>query len=231
MIDWHSHILPKMDDGSRSEEESVRMLTMLASQGIDTVIATPHFYPDNESVQAFLQRREAAFERLKPYLTNNSPDILLGAEVRYYQGIGRMTEINKLRIEGSKLLLLEMPFSEWGEYVIRDLTELAGKGDIKIILAHIERYFSMQKRSMIERIAESGIFMQVNATLFGSFASRHKALKLLKSGYVQFIGSDCHNLTSRPPKIGKAFDIIQKKLSDDYLAEMNECGYSMLYHQ
>ena len=58
MIDFHTHILPKMDDGSKSTEESIAMLKMQAEQGIRWVVATPHFYAEPESPQDFLQRRK-----------------------------------------------------------------------------------------------------------------------------------------------------------------------------
>ena len=70
--------------------------------------------------------------------------------------------------------------------------------------------------------------MQVNANFFTTLFSRHKALSLLKEGKIQFIGSDCHNTNTRPPQINKAFEIIQKKLGDDYISQINEYGYSKL---
>jgi len=57
MIDFHSHILPKLDDGSSSSDESCKLLRCLATQGVESVVATPHFYADNESVERFLARR------------------------------------------------------------------------------------------------------------------------------------------------------------------------------
>ena len=60
MIDWHSHILPGMDDGSKDPEESIAMLDMLEQQGIDTVIATPHFYANEETTEEFLGRRKVS---------------------------------------------------------------------------------------------------------------------------------------------------------------------------
>ena len=65
MIDWHSHILPAMDDGSKDVAESISMLGMQTSQGVGTVIATPHFYANDETVAAFLKRRAEASEALK----------------------------------------------------------------------------------------------------------------------------------------------------------------------
>lgn len=228
MIDWHCHILPQMDDGSHSTEESIAMLGMQASQGVDTVIATPHFYADDESVESFLERRRRSFERLSAGLPEGSPRILLGAEVRYYPGISRMTDLRSLRIQGSKLLLLEMPFSGWKENMVREVVELAGKSGVRVVLAHIERYEDLQKRSIWERVAGSGILMQSNASFFTSFSTKRRAISLLKEGRIRFIGSDCHNLTSRPPQIGKAFDVIEKKLGEDYLRKMNEYGRSLL---
>lgn len=228
MIDWHSHILPGMDDGSRDVAESISLINMQASQGIGTVIATPHFYANDESVESFLDRRSKSFEQLKSQLPENSPKILLGAEVQYYQGISRMTDLKALRIEGSKLFLLEMPMTGWSEYMVRELTELSGKSSIRIVLAHVERYLSLEKRAVWERINENGILMQVNARFFTSLASKRKAISLLKGGNIHFVGSDCHNMAVRPPQIGNAFEVIQKKLGDDYISQMNEYGYSLL---
>lgn len=227
MIDWHSHILPGMDDGSKDAAESISMLGMQASQGVKTVIATPHFYANDETVDSFLGRRSKAMEDLKSQLPENAPKILLGAEVRYYQGISRLEGLRDLTIEGSKLLLLEMPMGVWPESMVRELIELSGKSSVRIVLAHVDRYLKLQKQSVWDRIMESGILMQMNADFFTSFASKRKALTLLEDGVVQFLGSDCHNTTTRPPQLGKAFEVIRRKLGDDYLNQMNEYGYSL----
>ena len=228
MIDWHTHILPGMDDGSHDVAESISMINMQVSQGVHTVIATPHFYANDETVDSFLGRRKKALELLRAELPEGPPEIRLAAEVRYYQGISRMADLKALRIEGSKLLLLEMPMTGWTEYMVRELIELSGKSSIRIVLAHIERYLSLQKQAVWERIYDSGILMQVNASFFTTLDSKRKAISLLRKGKIHFVGSDCHNMTSRSPQIGKAFEIIQKKLGDNYLSQMNEYGYSML---
>ena len=159
MIDWHCHILPAMDDGSKDVAQSISMLKMLCSQGVDTVIATPHFHANDESVDAFLQRRELSYASLQKEISDLPIQILQGAEVRYYQGISRMHELKKLRIADSKLLLLEMPFGKWTEYMTRELVELSRIGGLQIILAHVERYPSMQSIDGMERILESGIML------------------------------------------------------------------------
>lgn len=228
MIDWHSHVLPAMDDGSRDVAESISMLEMLASQGVDRVVATPHFYANDESVESFLDRRRRSYDRLRSQLPDTAPTLLLGAEVRYYQGISRLADLKALRIENSPLLLLEMPMCRWTESMLRELEELAGKGGMYVVLAHIDRYWGIQPRHVWERLAASGILMQINAGFLTAFATRRKALALLREGRVQFVGSDSHNTTSRSPRIGKAFDVVRKKFGDEYLPLMNEYGASLL---
>jgi protein-tyrosine phosphatase len=98
-------------------------------------------------------------------------------------------------------------------------------------MAHIERYLGMQDNQMIKQLCENCIRIQVNASFFNRIGSRKKAIKLLESGYVHFIGSDCHNMTTRSPKIGEAYELISKKFGEDYLYQMNEYGKSILNKQ
>ena len=228
MIDWHSHILPNMDDGSHSVAESISLLNLERSQGVSVVVATPHFYANDESVDSFLSRRTVAMNKLKADTTDGLPQIILGAEVKYYHGVSRMEGLSSLRIEGTKLLLLEMPLSKWTEFMIRELFELSAKSGIQVVLAHVERYWKLQDHSTWARLSECGIMFQANASFFASFSSRRRAISLLKDGKIHIIGSDCHNLTSRPPNLAKAFDIIRKKLGNEYVTQMNEYGDFLL---
>lgn len=228
MIDWHSHILPGVDDGSRDVSESLAMLRILRDQGVNTVISTSHFYADYESVDSFLKKRNKAFELLRIQLPKDSPRIVLGAEVLYYEGISRLSDLKKLCIEGTRLLLLEMPMSRWTEYTVRELVELSSLKGITVVLAHVERYMRLQSAETMRRLYSCGILMQVNASFFCELSSRNKAVKLLKNGEIHFIGSDCHNLTSRPPKIGRSFEYVEKRLGHEFLVKLNEFGSSFL---
>lgn len=228
MIDWHSHILPDIDDGSKNVEESKLLLDSLKRQGVDTVIATPHFYADNESVDAFLEKRKKAYEKLSSDLPKKSPEILLGAEVRYYPGISRMKDLEKLSIGKTDLLLLEMSMSVWSEYTVRELRELSGMGIVRIILAHVERYLPMQKKGVWEQLLEDEIIMQTNASYFQSILTKRKAIHLLENGMIHIIGSDCHNMTTRPPKLEKTFQFIKDKLGEEFLTRMDEYGHFIL---
>ena len=231
MIDWHCHVLPAMDDGSRDLEESIAMLDALKHQGVEIAIATPHFYANEESVDTFLSRRNASRDLLASRTSSNDVRVLCGAEVRYYPGIGRMEGLERLAIEDTNLLLLEMPMAKWTDFTVRELSELASTRGLKIIMAHIERYLSLQDKKMIAQLCEAGILMQSNASFFDRMGTRQKAIKLLDTGYIHFVGSDCHNMTVRPPKIDLAYDYIQKKLGKDFVFQMIEYGYRSLGHK
>lgn len=232
MIDWHSHVLPAMDDGSRNTEESIQMLRALREQGIECVIATPHFLANREPVTAFLERREQAYDQLcQASVEKNLPQVICGAEVLYYPGIGRMEGFERLTIGNSNLLLLEMPMAKWTEYTIRELGELSGTSGLTIVLAHVERYIGLQNRDVISRLCENGLLMQVNASFFNTFGTRHKAFKLLQHGNIHFIGSDCHNMETRPPRIGSAYELIEKKYGKDYISQMHKYNCQMLEHK
>lgn len=228
VTDWHSHILPGMDDGARTVEDSLAMLSMLKEQGIERVCATPHFYANSESVGSFLGRRAESAERLGALLGDDAPQILLGAEVKYYPGISRMERLEELRLGESRLLLLEMPFSGWTEYTQRELCELSGHGDIRIMLAHIDRYLGMQSGDTWSRLYECGILMQVNASFVRGVFSRRKAMRMLAGHGIHFIGSDCHNTTTRAPDIGYAYSLIEKKLGAECIEDLGLIGEEML---
>ncbi len=231
MIDWHSHILPRIDDGSHSSDESLAMLQRMAEQGVDTVIATPHFYPNHEkSVDAFLERRAASEARLRERMANRGglPRVICGAEVNYFPGISRMDELDRLTIGGGRMLLLEMPFVTWTEYTIRELMEMINDDRYTVLLAHMERYWWLQDKRTRKRLLDNGIHMQTNASTLIRFSTRRKALQLLKSKHIRFLGSDAHNMTSRPPEIGEAYDILRDKLGDDFVDRLDEYGREML---
>lgn len=224
VTDFHSHLLPCMDDGSRSVEESLKMLAALGEQGVNRVVASPHFYANDESVEDFLARRSAAFESLKPSLVQSLPQVVLGAELRYYQGVSKLKGIEKLCIQGTPLLLLEMPQCPWSGYVQREIESLACTGNIRVLFAHVERCLPYQNAKTVERMTGEGVLMQMNAEAFSGFAQKRKAVSLLKRGLVQFIGSDCHNLADRAPNIKTATDVIEKKFGKAFLADLVSFG-------
>ena len=228
MVDFHSHLLPGIDDGSRSVEESLQLLDMLRDQYVSTVVATPHFYANEQSVHQFLQRRQAAFEELSQWRQADHPHIRLGAEVRYYPGISHLDDLRSLCLEGTRLLLLEMPMTRWTDYTVKELLDLVNSRGVTLVLAHIERYRQLQDMRLLERLLQAGVLMQVNATFFTERWTRHRALKMLGAQMIHFIGSDCHGIRVRPPHMGEATEIIGKKYGDNFLSQMNRFATEMI---
>jgi protein-tyrosine phosphatase len=232
MIDWHSHILPAMDDGSKSVSESLAMLRFHKEQGITCVIATPHFNANQDTVGSFLSRRTRSYEKLCEGMAEKNaldfPHVVCGAEVQYYLGISRLSDIDRLSLGSSKLLLLEMPMAKWSGYEVREVIELSRTSGLTLVLAHIDRYMPLQKPGIFDEFCENGILMQVNASFFDGLWTRKKAFRWLEEGRLHFLGSDCHNLTSRPPKIEAAYAYIRRKFGRDLVENMTAYGYRML---
>lgn len=148
-----------MDDGSRDLDESLALVGMQRSQGIDTIVATPHFYANDESVDSFLKRREHAHDKLISALPYEDLDLRLGAEVRYYPGISRMSGLSQLRVDGKGILLVEMPMSNWGRSAIDELSGMSRHGDL--MLAHVDRYFKFVSMDVWWELHNVGIMMQL----------------------------------------------------------------------
>lgn len=234
MIDFHSHILPGIDDGSRNVKMSLGMIEALGRQGVDTICATSHFYVSQRTPEHFLERRQEAYELLEPVLNDDAPRILLGAEVLYFPGISRLESLPDLCLEGTDVLLLEMPFTEWQEYWVREVQDLALSGEFTILMAHIERYYARQPRQVWDRLLELDVLMQANADYFLQqdsifrFRNRNKALKLLKEGRIHLLGTDTHNLTSRPPRMKEARAVIREELGKQALERIDELGEELI---
>lgn len=216
LIDFHSHILPGIDDGSKDIQESLAMLRLSAAGGVTHIIATPHFYASSDSPERFLRRRLEAWRKLKPMLEPGMPQILLGAEVYYFEGLCYSNELPLLRVEGTDVLLLEMPFSTWTERMVRDVIDLGRRGDTTVVLAHIDRYLHYQTKETWETLLSNCILTQINASavLEGRMASR-KILQLVQNGRAQVIGSDCHNMDSRKPNLAVAMEKIAQTLGQE----------------
>ena len=228
MIDFHSHVLPKMDDGSRSCAESAAMLRESYAQGIDILAATSHFYANENSPEEFLHRRARSWEQLAAVLTDDMPAIRLGAEVQYFEGICRVREVDLLRLEGSQVLLLEMPFCAWSDRMVKDVLDLNRRPDYTVLLAHIERYLQWQPEEVWQELRDEGVLMQSNPSFFLNRKTRRPALKMLKYGEVDLLGSDCHNMDARPPELEGAFQLILEKMGQGEIRRINTLGISLL---
>jgi len=228
MIDFHTHILPGIDDGSRDVEESLAMLREEARQGVQGVVLTPHFYAGEQSIERFLRHRYRAWRQLQPHLDASLPPVCLGAEVQYFEGICQVEGLSSLCLNAGTLLLVEMPFSRWTQRTVSDILELHSRPNMKVVLAHIDRYLGMQPAAMWQKLQDSGVLMQVNTSFFSSWRTRKKALRMLAEGRIHFIGSDCHSMKSRVPDCGQVIRLLQDQKYAGFLDTLQVRAYAYL---
>ncbi|MDF2568390.1 MAG: hypothetical protein K0R90_1846 [Oscillospiraceae bacterium] len=229
MTDFHSHILPAIDDGSRDIDTSIKMLTSLASQGVTRVLATPHFCLSHGEIAGFIEKRDAAYERLCLSMQGiSSPTILRGAEVLLSTELSVQEDLDKLCIEGTHCILLEMPYSSWKPWMINVVDEIQNRGFFPI-MAHIERYFGFDgNKDFIEDLFSLDIAIQMNTGSIINRDTQKFALRLIKSELIDVLGTDTHNLTTRPPNYTDAFKIIRKKLGESYVQRIHQRGSEIL---
>ncbi|MBR6399700.1 MAG: capsular polysaccharide biosynthesis protein [Firmicutes bacterium] len=215
MIDFHSHILPRIDDGSKSSDMSLEMLRISYEQGIRMMAATPHFYITSDTAQKFCDRRAGSYEALSKRIAESGeslPDIILGAEVYYFRGISKYDGLDKLKISGTDHILLEMPFERWSEKTLNEVAAIKEETGLTPIMAHLDRYIDFQKGTdNIERLISMEVPIQLNAECFESFFTRGRAIKMINNGLVSALGSDCHNTDKRRPNLGPCIAYITKK--------------------
>ncbi len=225
ICDFHSHILPNMDDGSSSVEESIALLELEAAQGVERVVLTPHFYPQNEAPADFLERRNASAAALRGAIEGRSelPQLTIGAEVAYYLGMSQSEELPLLAIEGTDCILIEMPPAPWPKYVWRDLRLIREEWGLMPVIAHVDRYIRpMRTYGIPRRLEECGVLVQANANFFIRRETERMAMKLLKAGRIHLIGSDCHGLESRRPNVREAAEKIERKLGREALSRISQ---------
>lgn len=224
VVDFHSHILPCVDDGSDSLETSLAMLRTEAEQGIRRVIATPHFYANYDSPERFLRRRTEAYCLLREQMSQHPdlPELRLGAEVYYFPGISNSDAISLLTIAEKRYILLEMPNAPWTETMYREIEGIYVKQGITPVIAHVDRYIGPFRTFGIpEKLEDLPVLVQANAEFFLNRSTVRMALRLLREDKIHLLGSDCHNLKSRVPNLDQALRLIEKKLGPEAIEQIN----------
>ena len=231
IIDFHSHILPGMDDGSPDVSTSLEMLRAAALQGVGVQVLTPHYYPWKEEIGRFVNRRAASAEKLLPACDETLPRLLIGAEVAFFPRMSEM-DLSSLCIGNTRALLVELPFESWDGRVEDQLATLTLDQGYTVILAHVERYLSYRGNSeTLEKLCALPLRVQVNAETFARFGARRAPLELFRRGRAQLLGSDAHNLTNRSPNLASGRRFLEKKLGADVLDYIDETGSELLQEE
>lgn len=219
--DIHAHILPGVDDGSHSMEETIRMLQLALNQGIRTIIATPHYIAG--STNASPAKLEAIRSQVQDeaYKLNKDLKILLGNELYYSDSIvDALKKKEALTLAQSRYALVEFAVGDTFERIFRGMSELVRAGYAPI-LAHVERYRCLNKREdLISDLIELGCYIQMNSGsllggIFNSEANYNRGL--LSNGMVHLVGSDCHDDKVRTPVMDQAVRALRKKCDESLI--------------
>ncbi|MBW1838820.1 MAG: hypothetical protein JRI49_02705 [Deltaproteobacteria bacterium] len=213
MIDIHAHILPEVDDGASTWNESLKMIEMGLKDGIKGAVCTSHVLDrlDDEIEQLFIQK----FERLKKLVQDRglSFPLWLGSEIHFYARYDTNSRVASFNGNG-KYMLLELPMAEISQDFEEKIFELSLNG-ITAILAHPERNaVIIRKPQEAFEMIQRGVLLQLNAgSITGQFGRKIKrvALEMLDHNMVHFIASDCHNAGNRPMVLSGAYRLISSR--------------------
>ncbi|WP_373230151.1 tyrosine-protein phosphatase [Cohnella sp.] len=220
MIDIHTHILPGLDDGAANWDETLNMARAAVSEGITTIIATPHhangFYNNLavEVAQHTLRINEQLIAAGVPIA------IMPGQEIRVHDDLLEAWYREELlSLAGSNYVLIEMPSSR----IPREMSELIHELQImklKPIIAHPERNAEIAKHpERLAALVEEGALAQVTThSLLGGFGRRieQAAWSLCKSGLIHIVSSDAHHLERRGFRMREAYDVIRERMGEQW---------------
>jgi protein-tyrosine phosphatase len=229
IIDFHSHILPGIDDGSKSVDMTTQMLRTAEAQNIDVFVATPHFYSERTTMNRFLDRRRRAYEQVAGIAEQLGIWIICGAEVAFFPGMSRGEGIEHLCIGNTNLMMVEMPFRSWEGRDLKELERLMDRG-IQPVMAHLERFVPGQPdKGMISELLDLPVYIQINAECLTRWTTRGKPLQLFQKGKAHLLGSDCHNVTTRRENLAQGREALAKKLGQRKLREIDRLGTALLF--
>jgi protein-tyrosine phosphatase len=217
MTDLHTHILPGIDDGAQTVEESIALLRAELDGGVKTVALTPHFRLNSTEQSNFVERRGHAYDLLNDAVQKQALPIrlILGAEVAFSPDLLQL-DLDSLCYENTKTLLIELPMDYYPSFARDVFYKLLLKGYTPLI-AHVERYpYFASDPSLLEDLVNGGALAQVNAGwLLRDRKTRKRILRMIKDGIVHVLATDAHSMDKRPPILDKAVKVIAKKLGED----------------
>lgn len=214
MIDVHTHIMPFIDDGSESIEDSMAMIETEIANGVHNIILTPHALRVNIKKYS-LEHLLNSFNKFKAEVeAKYDVRLYLGQEISFHHSIiNALKKKQVLSMNNSEYILLELPFSE----AIEDFDELFYSCQVlgyKLIIAHVERYSYLTNKDL-ERLRSYGVLFQINSSSItgkNGNAIQKKTFNLFKKNYVDLVGSDIHAF--RENTMAEAYKMVEKKFGN-----------------
>ena len=221
IFDIHCHILPGVDDGSKSMDESLWMLKKEFDDGVRHIILTPHFrYEMFETPKEKLEERFEELKQLAQKEFGPSLALYLGCELHTSMDMEECLKAGtRLTMAGSRYVLAEFSGADIKIYIKGRVQQLVMNGFIPI-LAHVERYQVIRNDpGFLAELKDQGAYIQVNAdTISGrdGLGAKWFAKKLMKENLIDFVGTDGHNSKDRSPEMEKCVRQMIKVMGEDY---------------
>lgn len=215
ITDFHAHILPGADHGCTSRSVCEKQLQFAANYNVGTIVSTSHFYPHIHMAEEFVELRDRAFADMIDLTEEYGVEVIKGAEVQLCIGLDKMPGIEKLCIDGTNVMLVEIPDMPMCAEMYDTLSRLGSKFDV--LVAHTDRY----TRDVVDKIIYEGYKMQVNVNSLFDVIKRRSIKKIMDTGLVYALGSDIHgpdkavyaNMKKASVKLGDGFDIINTRMN------------------
>lgn len=210
--DFHTHLLPDVDC-SGNPEVSVELLKEMRALGVENVVLSPHFYPQhNSDVESFLARRNKNIQKLKRLMEVSDLseiNLISGAEVLLCPRLEKMKGLEKLCLQDTNTILIEMPDLPWSDMLFDSLRKIKNKLGLDIVIAHADRYGKYNALYLINM----GLKVQINADAVLHLSTRRTIVDWAKKGYVYALGSDKHVHSDKASYLYKDFPKADKILS------------------
>ena len=207
-IDFHAHILPGADHGCRNLTMAMEQLQLAKEAEVDVVVATPHFYPHKETLEAFLTRRERTYSQLCEEIKGKDlPKVILGAEVYLCPGLQDLEGLETLCMGQSNTILFKMPREKSKPELFVTLDEVREFRHLNPVMAHIDRYES----SDVEKLLAMELPAQLNAVSLCSFWRRRKLLSYVHAGQIFALGTDIHGTEIGYSEFKKAEAVLKEE--------------------
>lgn len=221
MIDFHAHILPNIDDGSKSVEETFNLIKEAKKAGFNGIVSTSHYFEGYYEVVE--TERKKLIDAIMNGLTKQEIDleIYLGSEIYFSDNICDLLENGKAcAINNTNYILFELPHNS-KPINLYDVIYNIQQHRFVPILAHPERYsFIHEDPSIVKKLIEKGVLMQSNyGSIIGQYGEKAQiiVIQLLKKHMVHFLGTDVHTQKSIYPKMRKILREIKGIVGKKYL--------------
>ena len=232
MIDFHSHILPNIDDGSRSIEETFNLIKEAKNVGFDAIISTSHYMENYYETDT--PEREVWVNAIYENLQAKNIDIrlYLGNEIYLSENIIKLLEEGKAStINDTSYVLFEMPLNA-EPMNLYDLVYQMLQCKLVPVLAHPERYSFVQKDpELIYDLIQKGVLMQANyGSIIGQYGEKAKIIvkKFFENRMIHFLGSDVHRQNTIYPRIPEILSILNDLIGEEKLEELTNTNPSLV---